>query len=102
MLNMKPILLEQVVEEIKNEVLRRYLGSAISDKGMLALICGIEGHIAVSVLRNYMRDHYQRRAQIEAMIDAVASQVMILLSFNFCFHYHVVIAQHLCRKKRVI
>ncbi|MEQ4925198.1 DUF4132 domain-containing protein [Proteus hauseri] len=79
--------LEQVVEEIKNEVLRRYLGSAISDKGMLALICGIEGHVAVSVLRNYMRDHYQRRAQIEAMIDAVASSndpiiIQLLLSLS--------------------
>ncbi|WP_109420386.1 DUF4132 domain-containing protein [Proteus terrae] len=79
--------LEQVIEEIKNEVLRRYLGSAISDKGMLALICGIEGHVAVSVLRNYMRDHYQRRAQIEAMIDAVASSndpiiIQLLLSLS--------------------
>lgn len=79
--------LEQVVEEIKNEVLRRYLGSAISDKGMLALICGIEGHVAVSVLRNYMRDHYQRRAQIEAMIDAIASSndpivIQLLLSLS--------------------
>lgn len=79
--------LEQVIEEIKNEVLRRYLGSAISDKGMLALVCGIEGHVAVSVLRNYMRDHYQRRAQIEAMIDAVASSndpiiIQLLLSLS--------------------
>lgn len=64
--------LEQTIEEIKNEVLRRYLGSAINDKGLLALVCGIEGHIAVSVLRNYMRDHYPRRAQIEAMVEAVA------------------------------
>ncbi|CDL83782.1 hypothetical protein Xszus_00562 [Xenorhabdus szentirmaii] len=68
----KDITLEQVVEEIKNEVLRRYLGSAIRDKGMLALVCGIEGHVAVSVLRNYMRDHYQRRAQIEAMVAALS------------------------------
>ncbi|AHG20913.1 HEAT repeat protein [Chania multitudinisentens RB-25] len=64
--------LEQVIENIKSEVLKRYLGSAINDKGLLALVCGIEGHVAVSVLRNYMRDHYPRRAQIEAMIEAVA------------------------------
>lgn len=75
------------MKRLKNEVLRRYLGSAISDKGMLALICGIEGHVAVSVLRNYMRDHYQRRAQIEAMIDAVASSndpiiIQLLLSLS--------------------
>lgn len=79
--------LEQTFNEIKNEVLRRYLGSAISDKGMLALICGIEGHLAVTTLRNYMRDHYQRRAQIEAMIDAVATSndpliIQLLLSLS--------------------
>ncbi|HGN1705126.1 TPA: DUF4132 domain-containing protein [Providencia rettgeri] len=79
--------LEQVFNDIKNEVLRRYLGSAISDKGMLALICGIEGHIAVTALRNYMRDHYQRRAQIEAMIDAIATSndpliIQLLLSLS--------------------
>ncbi|MDR2227383.1 MAG: DUF4132 domain-containing protein [Providencia sp.] len=79
--------LEQCINDIKNEVLRRYLGSAITDKGMLALICGIEGHIAVTALRNYMRDHYQRRAQIEAMIDAVATSndpliIQLLLSLS--------------------
>lgn len=79
--------LEQTINEIKGEVLRRYLGSAISDKGMLALICGIEGHIAVTALRNYMRDHYQRRAQIEAMIDAIATSndpliIQLLLSLS--------------------
>ncbi|EKT62984.1 DUF4132 domain-containing protein [Providencia burhodogranariea] len=79
--------LEQAITDIKNEVLRRYLGSAISDKGMLALVCGVEGYIAVSTLRNYMRDHYQRRAQIEAMIDAVSVSndpliIQLLLSLS--------------------
>ena len=79
--------LEQTINDIKNEVLRRYLGSAISDKGMLALICGIEGHVAVNSLRIYMRDHYQRRAQIESMIDAVATSndpliIQLLLSLS--------------------
>nr|WP_314265027.1 DUF4132 domain-containing protein [uncultured Moellerella sp.] len=79
--------LEQVVEDIKNEVLHRYLGSAISDKGMLGLISGIEGHVAVSALRNYMRDHYQRRAQIEALVSAVAISndplvIQLLLSLS--------------------
>ncbi|MTC28165.1 DUF4132 domain-containing protein [Providencia alcalifaciens] len=79
--------LEQTINEIKNEVLGRYLGSAISEKGMLALICGIEGHVAVTMLRQYMRDHYQRRAQIEAMIDAIAVSndpliIQLLLSLS--------------------
>ncbi|MCC8365619.1 DUF4132 domain-containing protein [Xenorhabdus sp. PB61.4] len=79
--------LEQVIEEIKNEVLRRYCGSAISDKGMLALICNIEGHVAIPVLRNYMRDHYQRRAQIEAILTAISTSndpliIQLLLSLS--------------------
>ena len=79
--------LEQVVEDIKNEVLQRYLGSAISDKGMLGLISGIEGHVAISALRNYMRDHYQRRAQIESLVAAVAISndpliIQLLLSLS--------------------
>ena len=79
--------LEQAAEEIKNEVLRRYLGSAIADKGMLALIGRIEGHVAVSALRNYTRDHYQRRSQIEAMISAMAISddpliIQLLLSLS--------------------
>ncbi|MBQ4782798.1 DUF4132 domain-containing protein [Pectobacterium versatile] len=79
--------LEQATEEIKHEVLRRYLGSAIADKGMLALIGRIEGHVAVSALRNYTRDHYQRRSQIEAMISAMAISddpliIQLLLSLS--------------------
>ncbi|WP_224556250.1 DUF4132 domain-containing protein [Pectobacterium versatile] len=79
--------LEQATEEIKHEVLRRYLGSAITEKGMLALISHIEGHVAVSALRNYTRDHYQRRSQIEAMISAMAISddpliIQLLLSLS--------------------
>ena len=67
------ITLEQVIEEIKREVLSRYLGSAISDKGILALSSGIQGHKAVRLLQQYMKDHYQRRAQIEAMLAAISN-----------------------------
>lgn len=79
--------LEQVIEQIKKEVLGRYLGSAIADKGILALTSGIQGHLAVSILQNYMRDHYQRRAQIEAMLMALANSndpliIQLLLSIS--------------------
>ena len=67
------ITLEQVVEEIKREVLSRYLGSAISDKGILALSSGIQGYKAVRLLQQYMKEHYQRRAQIEAMLAAISN-----------------------------
>lgn len=56
--------------------------SAIKEKGMLGLIFPIKGHIAVPLLRNYMRDHYERRAQIEAMIEAIGgSNDPIIIQF---------------------
>ncbi|WP_279085301.1 DUF4132 domain-containing protein, partial [Gilliamella apis] len=76
---------EQVFEEIKNETLATYLGSAIKAKGILALTSGIEGPIAVSLLRSFMKNHYQRRAQIEAMLEPLANSddpliIQLLLS----------------------
>ncbi|MBI0094251.1 MULTISPECIES: DUF4132 domain-containing protein [Gilliamella] len=76
---------EQVFEEIKNETLAIYLGSAIKSKGVLALTCGIEGSIAVSLLRSFMKNHYQRRAQIEEMLEPLANSddpmiIQLLLS----------------------
>ncbi|OTP84442.1 DUF4132 domain-containing protein [Gilliamella apicola] len=76
---------EQVFEEIKNEKLANYLGSAIKAKGILALTCGIEGRVAVSLLRWFMKNHYQRRAQIEAMLEPLANSddpmiIQLLLS----------------------
>lgn len=67
------ITLEAVSEEIKREVLSRYIGSAINSKGLLSLASGIKGKVAVSILQNYMRDHYTRRYQIEAMLEVIAS-----------------------------
>ncbi|ORF54616.1 hypothetical protein B5798_06090 [Gilliamella apicola] len=83
--NGKNITYEHVFEEIKNETLATYLGSAIKAKGMLALTCGIEGRVAVSLLRSFMKNHYQRRAQIEAMLEPLANSddpmvIQLLLS----------------------
>ena len=76
---------EQVFEEIKKETLATYLGSAIKAKGILALTCGIEGRVAVSLLRTFMKNHYLRRAQIEAMLEPLANSddpmiIQLLLS----------------------
>ena len=76
---------EQVFDEIKKETLATYLGSAIKAKGMLALTCGTEGRVAVSLLRTFMKNHYQRRAQIEAMLEPLANSddpmiIQLLLS----------------------
>ncbi len=64
---------EQVFEECKREKMAEYLGSAIGEKGILALAAHAPGHEVVSLLQQYMRDHYQRRAQIEAMLEGVAA-----------------------------
>ena len=76
---------EQVFDEIKKETLATYLGSAIKAKGMLALTCGTEGRVAVPLLRSFMKNHYQRRAQIEAMLEPLANSddpmiIQLLLS----------------------
>ncbi len=63
---------EQVFEECKREKMGEYLGSAIGEKGILALAAHAPGHELVTLLQHYMRDHYQRRAQIEAMLEGVA------------------------------
>ncbi|NVD73677.1 DUF4132 domain-containing protein [Duganella sp. BJB1802] len=61
---------EQVFEEVKREKMGVYLGSALNDRGLLALVSGVPGHELVSVIQVYMRDHYLRRAQIEALLEA--------------------------------
>lgn len=94
------ITLEQVVEEIKREALSRYLGSAIGDKGILALAAGVQGHKAVHFIQQYMKDHYQRRAQIEAMIAAVANSddpVMIQFLLSIARRYRTASVQEKAR-----
>ncbi|WLS92757.1 DUF4132 domain-containing protein [Gilliamella apicola] len=66
------ITLEQVIESIKLEIQTCLMGSAIKSKGLLALIGGMEGHIAVSIIKTYMKNHYIRRGQIEAMLEAIS------------------------------
>ncbi len=83
------ITLQQVIERIKKEVQTRLIGSAIKSKGLLALTGGVEGHIAVSIIKAYMKNHYTRREQIEAMLEAIAVNddfiiIQFLLSIPYC------------------
>lgn len=76
---------EQAFETLKREHLGNYLGSAIADKGILALTWHTTGHEQVSLIQAYMRDHYPRRSQIEAMLSAAANSneplvIQLLLS----------------------
>lgn len=76
---------EQAFEALKKEQQGIYLGSAIADKGILALTWYTAGHELVSLLQAFMRDHYTRRSQIEAMLSAAANSneplvIQLLLS----------------------
>ena len=63
---------DQVFDELRREKLSEYLGSAIGEKGILALAAYTPGQVALTLLQAYLRDHYPRRAQIESMLDALA------------------------------
>lgn len=63
---------DQIFEQFKRQKLAEYRGSAIGEKGILALICAMPGHELVDTIRLYMRDHYTRRAQIEALLEAAS------------------------------
>lgn len=63
---------EQVFEGLKRAKLAEYRGNALGEKGILALSCAMPGHEMVDAIRRYMREHYLRRAQIEALLEAAA------------------------------
>lgn len=91
---------EQVFEECKREKMAEYLGSAIGEKGILALTAKAPGHEVVTLLQQYMRDHYQRRSQIEAMLDGVAAgnePVVIQLLLGLSRRYRTASVQEKAR-----
>lgn len=79
--------LEQCVAAARAEKAAEYLGSAIAAKGVLALTAGAPGPAAVEVVRQYTRDHYQRRAQVEALLDGLSGSddpavIQLMLSIS--------------------
>jgi len=64
---------EQVYETLKREKLATYPVTAINEKGMLALIAGVPGRELADTIAAYMRDHYVRRAQVEALLEAASN-----------------------------
>lgn len=64
--------LDDMIEEMRREHASQYVGSAIASKGILALTFGIPGHRFVALAQAFMRDHYRRRAQVEALITAAS------------------------------
>ncbi|QBE65521.1 DUF4132 domain-containing protein [Pseudoduganella lutea] len=65
--------LEQVAERLTRLKMAEYSGTAIGEKGILALASGMPGHAMVAAITQYMRDHYPRRAQVEALMEAAAA-----------------------------
>ena len=64
--------LDRVIEELKKNKLGEYFGSAIKSKGMLALVGQVQGSVAVKVLQDFTKNHFLRRAQIEALFHAIS------------------------------
>jgi HEAT repeat protein len=63
---------DQVFEELRRERAKEYLGSAIANKGLLALTVGAPGHHIFAAAQRYIRDHGQRRSQIEVLVTAAS------------------------------
>ena len=64
---------DQVFDELRQARAGEYLGSAIGEKGLLALTTGTPGHHVLAVCQRYVREHPQRRSQVEALIVAAAA-----------------------------
>lgn len=77
--------LEDAFHDLFVEKKSEYLGSAIGEKGILCLVSGMDGADAVQIINRYMKDHYTRRHQIEAMLSSLANNndpvvIQLLLS----------------------
>jgi len=86
---------DQVFEELRREKASEYLGSAIGEKGLLALSVGAPGHQVFAAVQRYIRDHGRRRAQVEALITAAAgnpdpSAIQLVLSVAHKFKQETV------------
>ncbi|MFU8925841.1 DUF4132 domain-containing protein [Acinetobacter puyangensis] len=95
------ITLEEVIEEIKRERMGIYLGSAIKSKGMLALTYKAQSSQAVKLLQDYMKYHYQRRAQIEAMLSSFSisdDPLIIQLLLGLSRRYRTTSVQNLAKQ----
>jgi hypothetical protein len=64
---------DQVFDRLRREKAAGYQGSAIGQKGLLALTAGAPGHHVLAVCQRYVRDHGRRRAQAVALVTAAAS-----------------------------
>ncbi len=64
---------DQVYDWLKREKLAGYFGTAIYEKGLLALTAGVPGREYAGLIQDYMRDHYLRRAMIESLLESASN-----------------------------
>lgn len=78
------------IEQIKADIIQKRMscvGSAIKSKGLLALTVKTQGTVAVQILQDFMKNHYLRRSQIEAMLTSFSASddpsiIQLLLSVS--------------------
>ncbi|WP_125778094.1 DUF4132 domain-containing protein [Antribacter gilvus] len=97
------------VEDHYRELFREhqgtYLGSAVKDKGLLALTVGARGAELAAVTQQYLKTHQGRRSQAEALVRALAANgdraaVQQLLAVSRRFKQKTVqeVASHLAKE----
>jgi hypothetical protein len=59
--------------QIRNEKLGTYLGSAVDNKGLLALTTRIDGIDMAKMARGYLKNHGSRVSQSKAVLEALAA-----------------------------
>jgi hypothetical protein len=64
---------DQVFERLRAAHAAELVGSAIADKGLLALTAGAPGHHVLATGQRFIKDFPERRAQIEALVTAAAA-----------------------------
>ena len=77
------------------------LGSAIKEKGLLALIIGGKPNELLALLQPYMKQYYVRRAQIEAILSAIANindPIIIQFMLSLSRRYRTKSIQELARQ----
>ncbi len=92
--------LEGVISEIQREEQAKYLGSAIKDKGMLAFVYAMNPSAAISIVKQFMREHPSRRAQIMALIEAFSQSndpLMVQFILSIARHHRISLVQELAQ-----
>ncbi|MDR1188526.1 MAG: DUF4132 domain-containing protein [Bifidobacteriaceae bacterium] len=86
---------DQVWEMLRRERARVRFGTAIKEKGLLALTSGMPGHYLADSCRRFMRTSVARRAQFEALVTAAAINddppaIQFVLAISRQFHQETV------------